>query len=70
MATEDIRVTQPVEIKSDSEARVAYDLMLFIAGREKIDDTQKSSRDHWLKLYLQCRRATREATLSHVLELK
>ena len=70
MATEDIRVTQPIEIKSDSEARVAYDLMLFISAREKIDDAQKHSRDHWLKLYLQCRRASREATLKDVLELK
>jgi hypothetical protein len=70
MATEDIRVTQPVEIKSDAEARVAYDLMLFIAAREKVTEEQKQSRDHWLKLYLQCRRASREATLQHVLELK
>lgn len=70
MATEDIRVTQPVEIKSESEARVAYDLMLYIAAREQITEEQKRSRDHWLKLYLQCRRASREASLSHVLELK
>jgi hypothetical protein len=70
MATEDIRVTQPVEIKSESEARVAYDLMLYIAAREEITEEQNRSRDHWLKLYLQCRRASREASLSHVLELK
>ena len=70
MATEDIRVTQPVEIKSESEARVAYDLMLYIASKEQITEEQKRSRDHWLKLYLQCRRASREASLSHVLELK
>ena len=70
MATEDMRITQPVEIKTDSEARVAYDLMLYIANREQITDEQKKSRDHWLKLYLQCRRASREASLQHVLELK
>ena len=38
MATEDMRITQPVEIKTDSEARVAYDLMLYIASREQITD--------------------------------
>lgn len=70
MATENIRVTSPVEIKTDGEARVAYDLMLYIAARESISDEQKKSRDHWLKLYLQCRGAAREASLQHVLELK
>ena len=70
MATEDIRVTQPVEIKTDSEARVAYDLMIFIASREHATEEQRKTRDHWLKLYLQCRRAAREASLQHVLELK
>lgn len=68
MATEDVRVTNAVEIKSESEARVAYELMIFIANREEAADQQKKSRDHWLTLYLQCRRATREAPLTHVLD--
>lgn len=68
MATEDVRVTNAVEIKSESEARVAYDLMVYIANREEVTEQQKKSRDHWLTLYLQCRRATREASLEHVLK--
>ena len=70
MATEDIRVTHPIEIKPDSEARVAYDLMVFISHRETIDEATKKSRDHWLTLYLQCRRAAREASLSSILQPK
>ena len=70
MTTEDIRITQPVEIKTDSEARVAYDLMIFIAAREHATEEQKKTREHWLKLYLQCRRASRESSLQHILELK
>ena len=70
MATEDIRVTHPVEIKADSEARVAFDLMQFIASREQVAEEQKRTREHWLKLYLQCRAAAREANLERVLTLK
>lgn len=70
MATENINITQPVEIKTDSEARVAYDLMVFISHRENIDDTKKKSRDHWLTLYYQCRLAAREASLSSILQPK
>ena len=70
MTTEDIRITHPLEIKTDSEARVAYDLMIFISAKEHATEEQKKTREHWLKLYLQCRRASREANLQHVLELK
>jgi hypothetical protein len=63
MATEDVRISA-----RDSEARVALDLMVFIAAREQIDETSKRSRDHWLKLYYQCRLAAREAALSSILK--
>lgn len=68
MATEDIRISQPVEIKTDSEARVAYDLMIHIAHYEEKDSYD---RDYWLKLYLQCRCATQgHESLQEILELK
>ncbi|MGR0480404.1 MAG: hypothetical protein ACTFAL_03125 [Candidatus Electronema sp. V4] len=76
MATEDIRITQPVKIKTEeSEARVAYDLMTHIAYEETqiVNKEQKClrDRDYWLKLYLQCRRAARgEESLQDILELK
>lgn len=57
----------PVEIKDNSEARVAYDLMLLIANKEvgftmspnkNVSEEQKL-RDYWLKLYSQCHKAAR-----------
>jgi hypothetical protein len=62
------RVTGPLEIKSDTEASVAYDLAKFIAAKEQADEGQKASREYWLTLYLQCRRATAGLALKHVLE--
>ena len=57
MATEDIRVTQPVEIKSDATARVAFDLMDHISKREDGQESEKKTRDYWLNLYSQCWKA-------------
>ena len=70
MATEDIRVTHPIEVKSDATARVAFDLMDHISRREKPDEAQSKSRDYWLTLYVQCLRASQGLALKHVLELK
>ena len=70
MTTEDIRITQPVEVKSDAAARVAFDLMDHISRREKPDDTQTRSREYWLTLYLQCLKAARGDALKYVLEQK
>jgi hypothetical protein len=70
MATEDVRVTQPVEIKSESEARVAYDLMVHISAWEKGKDSDKNTREYWLTLYRHCRKAARGDVLSAVLEAK
>ena len=57
MATEDIRITQPVEIKSDATARVAFDLMDHISRREDGKEPEKKTRDYWLNLYSQCWKA-------------
>lgn len=71
MATEDIRITQPVKIKTEeSEARVAYDLMTQISYL-KTEEGAEKSRDYYLKLYLQCRLAARGLeSLQSILELK
>lgn len=68
MATEDIRVTSPIEVKSDATSRVALDLMEHISRREDGKDTEKRSRDYWLTLYTQCYKAANGEALKYVLE--
>ena len=70
MATEEIRVTQPIEIKSDSAARVAYELMLLITRKEDETADGKKTREYWLTLYCQCHKAASGAALKYVLEQK
>lgn len=52
-----VRVTDAVEVTPDSEARVALELMRYIAGKEG-DTTERTQRKYWLELYFQCRLAT------------
>lgn len=54
----DTRITGPIDIKTDSAERVAYDLMNKIAQFETVKDDAKN-REYWLKLYAQCYWATR-----------
>lgn len=70
MTTEDRKITQPVEIKNDSDSRVAYDLMDHISRHEVNVDAEKKTREYWLTLYHQCRTAARGAALQHILERK
>ena len=70
MTTENINITQPVEIKSDATARVAFDLMDLVSRREKGVDQQKETRTYWLTLYGQCYKAARGDALQYVLEQK
>jgi hypothetical protein len=68
MATEDVRVTSPVEIKDDSKSRVALDLMEYISRREDGKDAEKKTRDYWLTLYSQCYKTANGEALKYVLE--
>lgn len=68
MTTESIRITQPVEIKSDATARVAFDLMDHISRCEPSADWKKETRAYWLTLYGQCYKAARGDALKYVLE--
>ena len=70
MTNQDIKITRPVEVKSDAAARVAFDLMDHIFRHEKSDDAQTKSRDYWLTLYSQCLKAARGDALKYVLEPK
>lgn len=65
--TDKVVLNGPLELKNNSEARVAYELMVLIANKEvgftmaqnkNVADEQKS-RDYWLKLYSQCHSVAR-----------
>ena len=62
---DDVRVTSPVAIQSESKSRVAFDLMKWIANYESAQDT--ANRDYWLKLYNQCYKAADGISLKYVL---
>lgn len=64
--TDDIRVTSPVTIQSDSKSRVAFDLMELIAAHEGKDE--RGDRTYWLKLYTQCYKAANGNLLKHVMD--
>ena len=68
MATENIRVTSPVEVQNDTKSRVAFDLMDHISRREDGKDAEKKTRDYWLTLYAQCYKAANGEALKYVLE--
>lgn len=60
MSKDEIIVKEAIEIKDNSEARVAYDLMMLIADKEFATVAERSKQQHdriyWLRLYDQCRR--------------
>lgn len=66
--TDNVSVSGPVEIQSDSHSRVAFELMKHISSWENAQDAEKHTRDYWLKLYVQCNGATRGLPLARILE--
>lgn len=65
--SDSVSVSGPVEVKTDSNARVAFDLMSYISGWEQPSDTDKQGREYWLTLYWQCYQAASGHSLSTVL---
>lgn len=53
---DNVSVSGPVRIQSDSKERVAFDLAKLIADSEYTQG-QKRSREYWLTLYAHCHRA-------------
>lgn len=64
--SDSLRVSGPVEVKSDSADRVAFDLMVKIANYEEGQNT--ASRDYWLTLFYQCKKATYSSSLESILK--
>jgi hypothetical protein len=56
-------------VEYDSAPRVAYDLMIYIAGKE-FDTTQQAhgTKDYWFKLYAQCFQAVHGSTAIPILK--
>ncbi len=68
MADQKTTITSPIEIKPDSEARVALDLAKIIAENDS-NRGEESEREYWLTLYYQCRMATTSKhNLKNILE--
>jgi hypothetical protein len=65
--SDNINISSPVKIESDSKARVAYDLMEKIAIKTA-DDNQKKSKEYWLTLYRQCYKAANGDLLKYILQ--
>jgi hypothetical protein len=61
-------ISGPVEIRSDSKERVAYDLMSRIAVLEDTSDQQRASKSYWFGLYRQCFKAVSGDTLESILK--
>lgn len=60
--SDNVSVSGPVSVQSDSKERVAYDLMLRISNQEK---TEKSRR-YYLELYSQCRQVVTGTSIQYV----
>lgn len=53
----ELNIKSPVQIKDNSEARTAFDLMLFIANKEReanITIHDSTIRQYYLGLYKEC----------------
>lgn len=67
MANETVSVSGPIEIKHDSTARVAFDLMRQIDQHNAPQPSQKP-KEYWLKLYRQCWKAANGVSLESTLK--
>jgi hypothetical protein len=65
---ESVNVSGPIDIRSDSRQRVAYDLMDKISRYEEGRDNDKKRRDYWLTLYNQCYKAASGSSLQSTLK--
>lgn len=62
-----VTVTNPVKIESDSKQRVAYDLAMKIADHSGLPFEQKD-KQYWLTLYRQCYKAVTGHSIEGILK--
>ena len=65
--SDNINISSPVKIESDSKARVAFELMEKIV-RNTSDEAQRKDKTYWLTLYRQCYKATNGDLLKYILQ--
>jgi hypothetical protein len=53
-----MRVQGPIEVQSDADSRVAFDLMQKISNFDKVPAEQKDEK-YWLGLYRKCWRVAK-----------
>lgn len=66
MADQNMKVTSPVKIESDSKQRVAFDLAMKISDHSGLKFEQKD-KNYWFTLYRQCYKATNGSPLETIL---
>ena len=66
--TDAVSVAGPVTIKNDSSARVAFELMTYIGGKEHDSNDNRRDRDYWLRLYCQCYLAAKGADVEYAVK--
>ncbi|MDD2540630.1 MAG: hypothetical protein PHH28_06250 [Desulfuromonadaceae bacterium] len=62
-----VSITSPVSIESDSKERVAFDLACKIDYYSSLKAENKDKR-YWLSLFRQCRKAVYGKTLEQILQ--
>jgi hypothetical protein len=67
MANERVSLSGPVDVRHDSKASVAFDLMKQIDSFSAIETTKKT-KEYWLKLYRQCYKAAEGHSLESILK--
>ena len=66
MASDSVSVSGPVNIQSDSQERVAFDLMQKIDYYSELDSNKKN-KAYWLNLYSQCLKTVHGGVVSKIL---
>lgn len=67
MADQNMKVTSPVKIESDSKQRVAFDLAMRISDHSGLKFEQKDKK-YWFTLYRQCYKAVIGSSLESILK--
>jgi len=66
MAKDNVSVSGPIDVVTDSKQRVAFDLMKLIDSHSPVE-LDRQSKDYWLTLYRQCYKAASGSSLESIL---
>lgn len=66
MAKDNVSVSGPIDVVTDSKQRVAFDLMKLIDAHSPVE-LERQKKDYWLTLYRQCYKAASGSSLESIL---